>query len=88
MEPVMIKPEELDPISSDVEAEPEKDKASSDTEYPGSAPTSEADIVLRLPSSELAEFRTQAEGYEEGEVREKDENTEDEQKTLGRVVVT
>ena len=87
MEPATIKPEELDPVSSDTEAEPEKDKTSSDTEYPGSAPTSEADIMLRLPSSELAEFRSEFEGYEEGEVREEEENTEDKQKTPGRVEI-
>ena len=86
-EPAKIKPEDLDPISSDTEAEPEKDKTSSDTEYPGSAPTSETDIVLRLPSSELAEFRSEVEGYEEGEVREEEENTEDKQKTPGRVEI-
>ena len=67
---------------TDLEPEPEKgnkdkelEQVSSDNEHPSSEPSSEAELIIKLPSEDMEEFRDQhEEELEEGEVREDDES--------------
>ena len=62
-------------VMSDTEPETEKPpaSASSDSEGAGSAPTSENDVILELPSDEMREFYMEHDDYEEGEIRDDEE---------------
>ena len=73
-------------VMSDTEPETEKPPAaaSSDSEGAGPAPTSEADVILQLSSSERREFYMEYDDYEEGEVRDDEEEDQGGHKDPGQ----